>query len=513
MSKITSFKFVTGLAIVLFCSFPMLAKDKKKAPNIVFILADDLGYGDVSCLNENSKVQTPNIDKLASEGVLFTDAHANAAVCTPSRYGILTGRYAWRSRLRHSVLMPWEAPLIEDSIATLPEMLKANGYYTACVGKWHLGWQWNSSDGSVLSFSDEERFETGYFKLFMKQCRQFSKKINWDEPILKGPTDVGFDYYFGDDVPNFPPYTWIENKQFLKKPTERKPRSMYGDAGLMAPGWQHEQVMPVITEKAQELIREQSKTEQPFFLYWALTAPHTPVVPLDDYKGKSGAGLYGDFIVEMDDFIGKVLATIDSCGIAENTIIIFTSDNGPEYETKDARWGEKPQVAKYGHESSYVFRGIKRDIWEGGHRVPMIVKWPAKVKSGKVSNRTVCFTDFMATIASMTGVELPDKAAEDSYDFSNELYWTCKAKKKRKSVLLSGEEYLFAIKKGKWKFIEGTTNLRNTSLYKLSRPDDILKDALYNLEEDPGEKSNLIEEYPQVAKELRDELNKVRNGI
>jgi len=509
MYNLKQIPLITGLIVALFCSFSSLAKHKKKAPNIVFILADDLGYGDVSCLNEHSKVHTPNIDKLASEGVLFTDAHANAAVCTPSRYGILTGQYAWRSRLKHMVLMPWEAPLVEDEDITIPEILKESGYYTACVGKWHLGWEWNTTDGSELSFTDEERFKSGYMTL-MKQCKQFSKKINWDEPIIKGPTDVGFDYYFGDDVPNFPPYTWIENKQVLQKPTARKPYSMYGDGGVMAPGWQHEQVMPVITAKAQEVIRQQSKTEQPFFLYWALTAPHTPVVPLDKYKGQSGAGLYGDFIVEMDDFIGQVLATIDSCGIADNTIVIFTSDNGPEFETKDARWGQKPEVEKHGHLSSYVYRGIKRDIWEGGHRVPLIVKWPTKIKPGQKSDKTVCFTDFMATLASMAGSKMPDKAGQDSYDFSGELYPKLSFIKKRKSVVLSGEQYLFAIKKGKWKFIEGSSYKGNTSLYKLPRTDEILQDALYNMEDDLGETINLIDAFPKKTEELKQLLIKKR---
>jgi len=499
------------LVILLFSTWQLPAKTKGKRPNIIFILADDLGYGDVSCLNEDSKVQTPNIDKLASEGVLFTDAHANASVCTPSRYGILTGRYAWRSRLKHMVLMPWEAPLIEDSIVTLLEMLKASVYYTVCVGKWHLGWQWNTRDGSTLSFSDEERFNSGYMSL-SKQCKLFSKKINWEEPILKGPNDVGFDYYFGDDVPNFPPYTWIENKQVLKKPTVRKPHSMYGDAGVMAPGWQHEQVMPVITAKAQHVIREQSKTDKPFFLYWALTAPHTPVVPLDDYKGKSGAGLYGDFIIEMDDFIGKVIATIDSCGIAENTIIVFTSDNGPEFETKNARWGAKPEVDRYDHQSSYIYRGIKRDIWEGGHRVPLIVKWPKKIKAGGKSTQLISFTDFMTTLASLSDSELANGAGQDSYDFSKELFGSIGFSKKRKSIVLSGEQYLFAIKKRKWKFIEGSSYEGNTSLYKLQRPDIILQDALYNLEDDPGETTNLINDYPKIANQLANLLDEIRNS-
>jgi len=504
------YAYLTGLFLALFCSFPLLAKDKKKAPNIVFILADDLGYGDVSCLNENSKVQTPNIDKLASEGVLFTEAHANAAVCTPSRYGILTGRYAWRSRLKHGVLMPWEAPLIEDEIETIPKMLKRSGYSTACIGKWHLGWQWNTSDSSVLSIDDKDRFEKGHFVL-QKICNAFSQKIDWDNPIIKGPTDVGFDYYFGDDVPNFPPYTFIENKQFVAKPTKRKPYSMSGDPGVMAPGWKQEQVMPIITDKAVEYIQEQSKQEQPFFLYWALTAPHTPVVPLDEYKGKSGAGLYGDYIVEMDDYIGKVLETIKDCGIEEHTIVIFTSDNGPEYETKNARWGDKPEVAKYDHQSSYIYRGIKRDIWEGGHRVPLAVKWPAKIKPGYVSKQLICFTDFMATIADITESKLSKDAGEDS--FSRVLYKrTKKTNKVRESVILSGEKYLYAIKEGKWKFIEGSSYEGNTSLYKLSRPDDILRDALYNMEKDPGETNNLIEQYPKIAAKLKSLLNKIREG-
>ncbi|MCX5758199.1 MAG: sulfatase-like hydrolase/transferase [Candidatus Hydrogenedentes bacterium] len=255
-------------------------------PNIVLILADDLGYGDLACQNPDSKIPTVNLDRFASQGVRFTDAHAPTAVCSPTRYGILTGRYCWRSRLKNSVLWPWDPPLIEEGRLTLPGLLKQHGYATACIGKWHLGWNWpfvkpadKSSDHAVPSDA-----------------------LDWSKPITGGPAAAGFDYYFGDDVPNFPPYVFIENDRTLGVPSEQKPKEMFGNPGPMSPGWKLEAVMPAITRKAVQWVEDTTKQtpDHPFFLYFPLTAPHTPIVPADEFKGKSNAGEYGDYVVEVE---------------------------------------------------------------------------------------------------------------------------------------------------------------------------------------------------------------------
>ena len=389
----------------------------EEKPNIIFILTDDLGYGDVSCLNSEAKVVTPNIDELAQGGIIFTDAHSASSVCTPSRYGLLTGRYCWRTQLKKHVLQTWDGPLIEQERLTIGKFLKQNGYNTACIGKWHLGWDWQSKDGSKMS---------DYGKLGDNTCKnvriQFGGKIDFTKPINNGPVTKGFDYYFGDDVPNFPPYCFIENDRVLQIPSIEKPDTIFGTPGPMAKGWKLENVMPTITDKAVSYIKAlpgdgtfKKEKGKPFFLYLALTAPHTPIAPDNSFQGTSKAGLYGDYVQEADWAVGEILKALKEENMEDNTLVFFSSDNGSPGRDGTNMAGKIRSVNRFGHNPSYIFKGIKTDAWEGGHHVPLIARWPHKIKQGTVSDQLVCLTDFMATCASILNKPLPKDAAEDSY--------------------------------------------------------------------------------------------------
>ncbi len=305
-------------------------------PNIVFILADDLGYGDVGVYNSQSKIPTPNLDRLAKEGVRFTDAHSPSAVCTPTRYALLTGRYAWRSRLQKNVLGPYSQPLIAEKLLTVPALLRAQGYSTACIGKWHLGWGWpKPEDGK----------------------RDFTK------PIPEGPTARGFDSYFGTDVPNYPPYCFIENDRTVGLPSEPAPvgKDMFNIAGAMLPDWKLANVLPALEKRAVEHIEKSAKENKPFFLFLPLTSPHFPVVPTAEFQGNSRAGDYGDFVVQTDRVVGSVLDALKKAGVEKNTLVIFTSDNGPE--VVEIKNGAYDRLKDFGHASMGAFRGTKRDAW------------------------------------------------------------------------------------------------------------------------------------------------------
>ena len=280
-------------------------------PNVVFILADDLGYGDPGCYNAESKIPTPHIDALAAQGMRFTDAHSPSSVCTPTRYAILTGRYCWRTQLRSSVLWPWDRPLLEDDRTTLPEMLGDTGYATACIGKWHLGWTWLDEDGEPVG-NDlvPGRNNTN-------QRTAVGQRVDFTQPIGGGPLAHGFDTYFGDDVPNFPPYTFIEDDHVTALPTEEKPSGMFGNPGPMAPGWFLGAVMPTITEHAVAYVATRQDADKPFFLLMTLTAPHTPIVPGEEYTGLSAAGRYGDFVAQVDASVGAVLQALEDAGLSE----------------------------------------------------------------------------------------------------------------------------------------------------------------------------------------------------
>jgi arylsulfatase A-like enzyme len=331
--------------------FPSCSQsDADNKPNIIYILADDLGYGDVSAMNPDAAWKTTHIDRIAEEGIRFTDAHTGSAVCTPTRYGVLTGRYSWRTSLKKGVLWSWDPPLIEQGETTVGSLLQEQGYTTACVGKWHLGlgWQYHAEDPDSVDFS---------------------------KPVKGGPLTLGFDYFFGITASlDIPPYVYIENNLPTGVPVNYTLNtSEYGwwRKGLTGDDFEHEQVLPKLTDKAVAFIDGHMKTnpEEPFFLYFPLPAPHTPILPTNEFQGKSGTNPYGDFMLQVDHTVGQILASLENHQISENTLIIFTSDNGCSPE---ANYSE---LARYGHNPSYRFRGHKADIFEGGHRVPFLARW------------------------------------------------------------------------------------------------------------------------------------------
>jgi arylsulfatase A-like enzyme len=462
-------------------------------PNVVFILADDMGYGDVACLNPKSKIPTPNLDALAAQGMRFTDAHSSSSVCSPTRYSILTGRYAWRTPLTSSVLWPWDRPLIEPDRMTLGKMLQERGYATACIGKWHLGWDWPTHDNSQyegpLTRHDNER------------RAEFAKRIDYSQPIMNGPLTRGFDYYFGDDVPNFPPYCFIENDRTLGIPAIAKPEEMFGWDGVMVEGWDLAEVLPALFDKSVEYIESQS-IDNPFFLFLPLTAPHTPIAPREDFVGKSDAGPYGDFVHEIDWGVGRILRALDTGGFAENTLVVFTSDNGSPARDGVNMRGETRSVHRFDHRPSHIFRGIKADIWEGGHRVPFILRWPGQVAEGTESNALICSMDFMATCAELLNYALPETAAEDSISFLPALSGKMKDTAPRTSLVHHSLNGLFAIRAGDWKFIDGMGSGGWDKAVAPGAP----AGQLYDLSSDPSESANRYPTKPVIVDEMRNLL-------
>lgn len=463
---------------------------ENKQPNIVIILADDLGYGDPTCYSPESKIPTPNIDALASEGMLFNDAHSASAVCTPTRYSILTGRYCWRTRLKKSVLWSWDEPLISKDRLTLPEMLKEKGYQTAAIGKWHLGWEWPTTDA-------------------IPAIKQKGANVDYHKNITGGPLAHGFDYYFGDDVPNFPPYTFIKNRKVVDIPTVDKPDSLFGAKGKMVKGWKLENVMPTITEKSVEYIEKAAKKKEPFFLYFALTAPHTPIAPLTKFEGKSKAGRYGDFVYEVDWTVGQIRKALKENGVDDNTLVIFTSDNGSPARN-GMNWSGPAQsvITDYGHNPSGNFRGMKSDIWEGGHRIPFIAKWTDNIDAGSRTSALSCSMDLMPTIAEIIGYKLPENSSEDGQSLLNILKG--KDKRGREVLVHHSGGGVFSIRKGEWKLIlsnisGGFSDSKYKEGYGIDTPGQ-----LYNLKNDPGEKSNLYKSNPEKVSELTKELEAIK---
>lgn len=469
-------------------SGPVAAATK---PNIVYILADDMGYGDLACQNPKSKIPTPNLDRLATQSVRFTDAHAPTAVCTPTRYAVLTGRYCWRSRLKKGVLGPYGKPVIEPGRLTVPAMLKQVGYKTACIGKWHLGWEWPTTDGKPLAYQKDG-----------------SSNVDFTKPVAEGPTTRGFDTYFGTDVPNYPPYCFIENDRTLGIPSRLKPNTMFGNPGPTIEGWDLVQILPTLTKKAVAYVETAAKTpDKPFFLYFPLTSPHTPIVPAPEFKGKSGAGDYGDWVHQTDWTVGQVLDAIDRCGLADNTLVIFASDNGPENFAY-------ARIREFGHYSMGDLRGLKRDTWEGGHRVPFMARWPGRIKPGTTSSETVCHVDLMATLAALLGIRLPEDAAEDSYSILPALLGEKLQKPIREAVVHHSCNGKFAIRQGNWVFIDAPTGDDN------KEPDWLKKERgyephshpgeLYDLSLDLGERRNLYAEHPDKVRTLKALLEKYK---
>jgi arylsulfatase A-like enzyme len=479
------------------------APKRPRRPNIVLILADDLGYGDVGVYNSESKIPTPELDRLAREGVRFTDAHTPCGVCSPTRYGLLTGRYPWRTELKTQVLWPWDKPLIEKERLTLPKMLKAHGYSTAAFGKWHLGWDWATRDGSRVNaqvrMGDPQR-EIRY---------EFAKKVLFDRPVGEGPTTRGFDSYFGVDLPNFPPYTFIENDRLTAAPSVEKPDSMFGWPGAMKPGWELEGVLPEIAARAVRHIREKAAKQDPYFVYFPMTAPHTPIAPAKEFAGKSKAGPYGDFVNQVDFVVGQVMEAIRSSPTAEETIVLFTSDNGPENLTY-------PVLREFGHASQGPLRGAKRMLWEGGHRVPFLAWAPGRIQPGRVEDEVICLTDVMATVASITGTKLGNDMAEDSYDVSAALFGKPRKQAIREATVHHSMNNEYGLRQGDWVYIESEKSAHGAAepdwwrerngIQPHSQPAE-----LFHLKEDLKETKNLYAAYPEKARAMSALLEKYKS--
>ncbi len=467
--------------VVLVVGGPVGAADK---PNIVYILADDLGYGDVGCYNPASKIPTPNLDRLAKEGMQFTDAHSPSAVCTPTRYGLLTGRYAWRTRLQRGVLGPFGAPLIAENQLTVPGLLRAQGYATACIGKWHLGWSWpKPGDGDKRDFT---------------------------RPILDGPTTRGFDQYFGTDVPNYPPYCFLENDRTVGIPSVEAPvgRDSFNRPGPMLPDWKLVEVLPALEKRAVEHIEKAAKGGKPFFLYLPLTSPHFPVVPSAAFKGTSRVGEYGDFVRQTDQVVGRILDALKKSGVAGNTLVIFTCDNGPEI-TGEVKPGAYDRLKEFGHASMGTLRGAKRDVWEGGHRVPFLARWPGTIPAGAVCDETICHVDLMATLAAVLDVKLPADAGVDSVNSLPALRGEKRSAPLREATVHHSGQGRFAIRRGDWVLIlapTGDDNGKNgePAWFQTARGYKAHSEAgeLYNLAQDPTQKDNRYAAESGKVKEL-----------
>lgn len=454
-------------------------------PNIIYILADDMGYGDVSRNNEKCPFSTQNLDEMCDKGMRFTDAHASSAVCTPSRYSILTGRYNWRSTLKSYVLGGYSEPLISKNRRTVADFLHNEGYRTSCIGKWHIGMSFfKNSD-----FKEEPDFGA---------CQG----IDYTKPIANGPISCGFDYYYGiSGSLDMPPYAYIENDGFTAIPDHETSGNgkKFWRKGPTAPGFVHEEVLDHLTDKVINEI--ESNKDIPFFIYFAMPSPHTPILPAPRFQGKSGTNEYGDFILHCDDVVGRINSSLGNSGLLDNTIVIFTSDNGC------SPMADFAELKAHGHNPSYVFRGTKSDIYEGGHRIPLIVQWPEVIRPASKSDATVCLSDLLATVAEIEGFSLPDDAGEDSV--SNLPLWKEEATQVRQDIVHQSIDGSLSIRKGDWK-LEMCPGSGGWS-YPSPGKDDTSKMPsfqLYDLKNDIGETTNVIEDHMDVFVKLKAILKK-----
>ena len=474
---------------------------KHVKPNIVYILADDMGIGDLGCYNERSLIPTPRMDRLAKEGVRCTDAHSPSAVCTPTRYGVLTGRYCWRTWLKRGVIGGYTPPLIDPHRTTVASLLKRQGYRTACLGKWHLGLGWTRQNGFVGTWKNAKDHFNGSW-----QDGDSRKGMNVDftKPIQGGPTALGFDYaYFTAACSTIDgPFCFIENDRTVGIPDKPIPvdKSKHADfrprPGWTATGFDLTMVDPTFTTKAIEFIERsrRGRPDQPFFVYLALSSPHAPWLPPKFVEGRSRSGPRGDLVALVDWCVGKVLDALARLKIAEDTLVIVTSDNGPRIGAK-------------GHKSAGDFRGHKSHIWEGGHRVPLLARWPGRIKPGTVCHEPMELTDLLATCAAITGAELPEDAGPDSYNILPALLGDpsvdLKAGKPIREALVHHSVFgVFAIRQGHWKLILGTKTSGGWVKPRGRAPKPDAPGQLYNLARDPGEKNDLWDKHPRIVARL-----------
>jgi arylsulfatase A len=477
----------------------------KDRPNIIYILADDLGYGDVGCFNPRSKISTPNMDRLASEGIRFTNMHSPSAVCTPSRYGLMTGRYCWRTSLKEHVLFNYERPLIEPSRLTVASMLKNVGYHTACIGKWHLGLNW-----AVKSEQEFALFDQPLPWPSSPPPADEEAKIDFSQPVTGGPIELGFDYFFGTSgcSTGQPPYCFIENDRTVGIPSVMKPPAGGGRSGLMVPDWQDKEADPAFARKAVNYIEERAPGPEPFFLYLAASAPHAPciesVVP-EFARNRSAAGPRGDLAWLFDWIVGEVTGAVERSGISDNTLIIVTSDNG-------AVPGCGGRT--YGHKSNGDWRGYKGATWEGGHREPFIARWPGHVAEGSQTDQLSGLQDFFATAASIVGESLPPDAGEDSMNILPALLGETINGSLRNDLIHHSCLGVFSIRKGDWKLIIDCDNSgdmgRGSHMGHGTGPVPGSPGQLYNMKDDPWEVYNHFAKRSDVVKELTEIVQRYR---
>lgn len=479
-----------------------VAEIQQSQPNIVFIMADDMGYGDVRVLNPESKIPTPHLDQFANEGMLFADAHTPSAVCTPTRYGVMTGRYCWRGRLKRGVINGYGKPVIEKGRATVASMLKANGYHTNIVGKWHLGLEWPAAPGAKNPAAPKRGAD-----------------IDFNKSVGGVPNVNGFDHsYIIPASLDFPPYVYIKDgavtdPNVVTQNGQRFPAFLR--KGPRAKDLVMVDVLDHLADHASNVIVKQAKAEQPFFLYLPLPAPHKPVLPHPNYRGKSGLNDYGDFIMQVDGAVGRVLQAIDDAGVRDNTLVVYTSDNGSfmhRFDKPDQLdhvddvkvQGYRPEH----HRANGPLRGTKADIWEAGHRVPFFARWPGIVKPGSRTEQTVCLTDFFATCAAIVGSELDDDAAEDSFSMlsvlsGNGRNW------QRAPVVHHSVSGMFAIRSGNWKLVagNGSGGRQKPKGKAFQKPYQ-----LFDLAADLGEENDVAKEHPDIVAELSVELERLRKS-
>ena len=471
-------------------------------PNFVIILADDLGYGDVHVNNpERSKIPTPNMDRLAAEGMRFTDGHSSSGCCSPSRYTLLTGRYHWRTTLQAGIVSVWGKPLIAPDRLTIGKLAQQHGYRTACIGKWHLGRDWPITPEQKAHFTGfgGKAGGGGEVSTAITDAHRETWKAVFSQRIAGGPTERGFDEYFGTDVPNWPPYCFIDGDRTVGIPNVLLPASKLVKnqeslQGPALPDWQLEGILPALADRAEKFIQTQSEAKKPFLLYLPLTSPHTPLAVNAEWKGKSDLNSdYADLVMETDAVIGRVLAALKAGGVENDTFVLFTSDNGC------ASYIGVPPLEAQGHFPSGPLRDYKASVYEGGHRVPFVVKWPGVVKAGSVCKQLVLQADTIATLAEILGTKLPETAGEDSFSLM---------------PLIKGEDRpirTHAINTA----CGGTPSLREGAWKLVLAADPVMKTPvqLYNLDEDLGETTNLAAMHPDRVKSMQDTMEKlIRNG-
>jgi len=479
------FLFISfGLGSLSVSATPVAANNPKFKPNIIFIMADDMGYGDIQAYNSDSKIDTPNLNQLAKQGMRFTDAHAPAGLCVQTRYGLLTGQYPFRTTLKERT-----DPCIKEEQLTLPGMLKKAGYDTAMLGKWHLG------------------FVGG------------KDKADYSQGLHGGPKDRGFDYFFGIPASlDIPPYYWIQNRKPLLAPTETigdnfsdgwtRIQGAFWRKGRVAPGFVHAEVLPTISRRANFFLDTRAqlppKTRKPFFLYLPLPAPHTPWLPGKRFTGKSNASMYGDFVMMVDDMVGQIMKRLEQHGMADDTLLVFTSDNGPVWYPADTE--------RLGHSSTGSLRGMKADSYEGGHRVPFIVRWPSQTPASTVNEHLICHTDMLATLAVLTGQEVPIGQAQDSINQSPLLFMPKLEEPPRNTLITSNNPKYFGVRMGQWKMITGLGSGGFTQPRDLKPSEGGPTGQLFNLSEDLSETNNLWQKHPEIVKQLESILRQSKEA-